>query len=153
MKPHFIIKDAEVSDVLLIQQMITELAEYEKLLPQMVATPELLTKHLFGNNPIAHVLIAYDNHIPIGFALYFYNFSTFIGKPGIYLEDLYIKEAYRGNGYGKALLQKIIEKAREEDCGRVEWSVLDWNTPAIDFYIKVGAIPMNEWTTFRIELI
>lgn len=152
MNKEFKIKEAEVSDVLLIQQLITELAEYEKLLPQMVATPELLAKHLFGSNPIAHVLLGYENNEPIGFALYFYNFSTFIGKPGVYLEDLYVKETYRGNGYGKALLERIISKAREQDCGRVEWSVLDWNKLAIDFYTKMGAQPMDEWTTFRISL-
>lgn len=153
MKPHFIIREAEVSDVLLIQQLITELAEYEKLLPQMVATPELLSKHLFGSKPIAQVFLAYENNEPIGFALYFYNFSTFIGKPGVYLEDLYVKESHRGKGYGKALLEKIILKAKEQDCGRVEWSVLDWNKPAIDFYLKMGAKPMDEWTTFRISLL
>lgn len=152
MKSHLEIREAEVSDVLLIQQLITELAEYEKLLPQMVATPELLAKHLFGSNPIAYVFLAYENNEPIGFALYFYNFSTFIGKPGIYLEDLYVKEAYRGRGHGKALLEKIILKAKEQDCGRVEWSVLDWNKPAIDFYLRMGAQPMDEWTTFRISL-
>jgi GNAT superfamily N-acetyltransferase len=148
----FKIKEAEVSDVLLIHQLITELAEYEKLLHQMVATPELLAEHLFGLNPIAHVLLAYEKDEPIGFALYFYNFSTFIGKSGIYLEDIYVKKSYRAKGYGKALLDKIILKAKEQDCGRVEWSVLNWNTPAIDFYIKMGAQPMDEWTTFRISL-
>lgn len=152
METHFKIKEAGVSDILLIQQLITELAEYEKLLPQMVATPELLNKHLFGSSPIAHVFLAYENDMPIGFALYFYNFSTFIGKPGIYLEDLYVKEPYRGRGYGKALLEKLIQKAKEKDCGRVEWSVLNWNKPAIDFYLKMGALPMDEWTTFRVSL-
>lgn len=152
LETHFKIKEAEVSDVLLIQQLITELAEYEKLLPQMIATTELLTMHLFGSKPIAHVFLAYENSEPIGFALYFYNFSTFVGKLGIYLEDLYIKESYRGKGYGKALLEKIILKAKEQDCGRVEWSVLDWNKPAIEFYNKMGAQPMDEWTTFRISL-
>ncbi len=152
MEQHLIIREAEDSDVMLIQQLITELAEYEKLLPQMVATPKLLSKHLFGSNPIAHVFLAFENDMPIGFALYFYNFSTFLGKPGIYLEDLYVKESYRGKGYGKALLEKIILKAKEQDCGRVEWSVLDWNKTAIDFYIKMGAQPMDEWTTFRISL-
>ncbi len=152
MSKDFKIKEAEVSDVLLIHQLITELAEYEKLLHQMVATPELLAEHLFGLNPIAHVLLAYEKDEPIGFALYFYNFSTFIGKSGIYLEDIYVKKSYRAKGYGKALLDKIILKAKEQDCGRVEWSVLNWNTPAIDFYIKMGAQPMDEWTTFRISL-
>jgi GNAT superfamily N-acetyltransferase len=149
---HFKIKESEVYDVLLIQQLITELAEYEKLLPQMVATPELLQRNLFGSNPVAHVFLAYENDMPIGFALYFYNFSTFVGKPGIYLEDLYVKEPYRGKGYGKALLERLIQKAKEQDCGRVEWSVLNWNKPAIDFYLKMGAQPMDEWTTFRVSL-
>jgi GNAT superfamily N-acetyltransferase len=148
----FKIKEAEFSDVLLIQQLITELAEYEKLLPQMVATTELLQMHLFGSSPIAHVFLAYENETPIGFALYFYNFSTFVGKPGIYLEDLYVREPYRGRGYGKALLEKLIKKAKEKDCGRIEWSVLNWNKPAIDFYKKMGAQPMEEWTTFRVSL-
>ncbi len=152
MDPHFKIKEAEVSDVLLIQQLITELAEYEKLLPQMVATPELLQTHIFVSSPIAHVFLAYENETPIGFALYFYNFSTFVGKPGVYLEDLYVREPFRGRGYGKALLEKLIQKAKEKDCGRIEWSVLNWNKPAIDFYKKMGAQPMEEWTTFRISL-
>lgn len=152
METLFKIKEAEVSDVLLIQQLITELAEYEKLLPQMVATPELLQRNLFGSSPVAHVFLAYENDMPIGFALYFYNFSTFVGKPGIYLEDLYVKEPYRGRGYGKALLERLIQKAKKQDCGRVEWSVLNWNKPAIDFYLKMGAQPMDEWTTFRVSL-
>ena len=152
METFFKIKESELSDVLLIQQLITELAEYEKLLPQMVATPELLQTHLFGSSPIAHVFLAYENETPIGFALYFYNFSTFVGKPGIYLEDLYVREPFRGRGYGKALLEKLIQKAKEKDCGRLEWSVLNWNKPAIDFYKKMGAQPMEEWTTFRVSL-
>ena len=152
METFFKIKEAELSDVLLIQQLITELAEYEKLLPQMVATPEFLQMHLFGSSPIAHVFLAYENETPIGFALYFYNFSTFVGKPGIYLEDLYVREPFRGRGYGKALLEKLIQKAKEKDCGRLEWSVLNWNKPAIDFYKKMGAQPMEEWTTFRVSL-
>ncbi|NDC29597.1 MAG: GNAT family N-acetyltransferase [Bacteroidetes bacterium] len=152
METFFKIKEAELSDVLLIQQLITELAEYEKLLPQMVATPELLQMHLFGSSPIAHVFLAYENETPIGFALYFYNFSTFVGKPSIYLEDLYVREPFRGRGYGKALLEKLIQKAKEKDCGRLEWSVLNWNKPAIDFYKKMGAQPMEEWTTFRVSL-
>ena len=152
METFFKIKEAELSDVSLIQQLITELAEYEKLLPQMVATPELLQMHLFGSSPIAHVFLAYENETPIGFALYFYNFSTFVGKPSIYLEDLYVREPFRGRGYGKALLEKLIQKAKEKDCGRLEWSVLNWNKPAIDFYKKMGAQPMEEWTTFRVSL-
>jgi GNAT superfamily N-acetyltransferase len=108
--------------------------------------------HLFGSSPIAHVFLAYENETPIGFALYFYNFSTFVGKPGIYLEDLYVREPFRGRGYGKALLEKLIQKAKEKDCGRLEWSVLNWNKPAIDFYKKMGAQPMEEWTTFRVSL-
>ncbi len=132
--------------------MITELAEYEKLLHQMVATPMQLKEHLFAKNPIAFVLLAYQENVPVGFALYFYNFSTFVGKPGIYLEDLYIIKQYRGKGYGKALLLKLIDIAKQKNAGRVEWQVLDWNTPAIDFYKKIGAKAMNDWTTFRVEI-
>ena len=130
--------------------MIKELAEIEKLLDQISTTEEELKQTLFGKDNFVEILIAeFENKI-VGQALFFKNFSTFLGKPGIYLEDLYVKPEFRSKGIGKALLIKIISIAKERNYGRVEWSVLDWNESAIDFYKRLGAEPLNDWTIFRL---
>lgn len=147
-----IIREAVKADVPLILEFIKGIAEYEKLLHEVETTEEKLNETLFGQKPFAEVLLCYEEELPVGFALYFYNYSTFRAKPGIYLEDLFVLPEHRGKGYGKALLTALIEKAKIKNCGRVEWSVLDWNTPAIDFYKSMGAKAMDEWTVFRITL-
>lgn len=129
---------------------IRELAEYEKLLHEVVADEAQIQKTLFGEKAYAEVILAIEDDVPVGFALFFHNYSTFLGKPGIYLEDLYVTPAARGKGYGKSLMQKLAQMALERDCGRLEWWVLDWNKPSIDFYKSIGAIPMDEWTVFRV---
>jgi GNAT superfamily N-acetyltransferase len=144
------IRSAVESDIPLILLFINELAEYEKLLHQVKVTEELLRESLFGAKRFVEVLIAKYNGEPAGQALFFHNFSTFIGRPGIYLEDLYVRPHLRGNGIGKALLQSLINIAKERNCGRVEWAVLDWNKPSINFYKSIGANPMNEWIIFRL---
>jgi GNAT superfamily N-acetyltransferase len=141
---------ATESDVPLILELIRALAEYEKLGHTVEATQEQLRKTLFGKTPAAEVLLAYDGEECAGFALFFMNYSTFLAKPGIYLEDLFVKPAARGKGIGYALLRKLAALAVERECGRVEWAVLDWNELAIGFYKKIGAAPMDEWTTFRL---
>jgi len=137
-------------DVAVILGFIRKLAEYEKLSHQVAATEELLRDTLFGARRVAEVLIAYLADEPAGFALYFHNFSTFLGRPGIYLEDLFVEPGQRGKGIGKALLTEIAKIARERNCGRLEWAVLDWNRPAIDFYRGLGAVPLDDWTLFRV---
>ncbi len=149
--PGFAIKWAEKKDVLLIKKLIYELAVYEKLTHEVVTTEENLEKYLFGDKKIAEVLIGYLADEPVGFALFFHNFSTFIGKPGIYLEDLYVREQYRGRGYGKALLTYLAKITVERNCGRLEWAVLDWNKPSIDFYVSLGANLLNEWVINRVS--
>lgn len=124
---------------------------YEKLEHAVVATQEVLRRTLFGERRYAEALIARLDGEPVGFALYFHNFSTFVGKPGLYLEDLFVEPAHRGKGIGKALLQHLAAIAVERDCGRVEWAVLDWNAPSIAFYRSLGAVPMDQWTVFRLE--
>jgi GNAT superfamily N-acetyltransferase len=141
---------ARERDVAVILSFIRKLAEYEKLSHQVAATEDLLRKTLFGERRVAEILIAYLADEPAGFALYFHNFSTFLGRPGIYLEDLFVEPAHRGKGIGKALLIEIARIAKERDCGRVEWAVLDWNKPAIDFYRSLGAVPLDDWTLFRV---
>ena len=141
---------ATEADVSLILEMIRGLAEYERLPHLVTATEDQLRKTLFGPRPAAEVLLAYQADECVGFALFFQNYSTFLAKPGIYLEDLFVKPHARGKGAGLALLRKIAELAAECDCGRVEWSVLDWNEPSIGFYKKLGAVPMDEWTVFRL---
>lgn len=143
---------ATPQDVHLIQAFIEGIAEYEKLSHEVETTPDKLLKTLFGERPYAEVLIARELEVPVGFALFFHNYSTFRAKPGIYLEDLFVLPEHRGKGHGKALFMKLLDIARERGCGRMEWSVLDWNKPAIDFYLNMGAKPMDEWTTFRITL-
>ena len=140
---------ATCEDVPLIRDLISQLAEYEKLSHEMIATEEDLRKALFGERPYAECLIARLDGQPAGFALFFHNFSTFLAKPGIYLEDLFVIPALRGYGVGKALLIRLAAIAQERGCGRIEWSVLDWNTPAQEFYKKLGALPMDEWTVNR----
>jgi GNAT superfamily N-acetyltransferase len=144
------IRKAEANDCGLILDFIKGLAEYEKLVHEVVATPELLRQNLFGSQPKAEVLIAEWNNQPAGFALFFHNFSTFLGRPGIYLEDLFVLPELRAHGIGKGLLKRLAQLAVERGCGRLEWSVLDWNKPAIDFYLSLGAASMDEWTVHRL---
>jgi len=146
----FNIRQATEPDVPLILQFIRDLAEYEKLLHVVMATEEFLRATLFGNPRFAEVLIAEEDGTAAGFALFFHNYSTFLAQPGIYLEDLFVKPEYRGRGYGKALLARLAQLARERNCGRVEWAVLDWNEPSINFYKSLGAKVMDEWHTFRL---
>lgn len=148
---HLTIRAAQRDDVALILGFIHELAEYEKLADQVVAEPEQLIEHLFGPRPFAEVLIGEVDGEAAGFALFFHNYSTFLGKPGIYLEDLYVRPSVRGAGLGKALLGRLAGLAVERGCGRLEWSVLDWNDPAIGFYRKLGANPQDEWTVYRLS--
>lgn len=145
------IRKAKVSDVSIILGFIRELAEYEKLLDQVVATEESLKETLFGKKPFAEVIIGEVNSQPVAFAIFFHNYSTFLGKPGLYLEDLYVKPEWRGHGFGKIMLSYLAKIAVERNCGRMEWWVLDWNEPAIEFYKKIGARPMSEWTVQRLE--
>jgi GNAT superfamily N-acetyltransferase len=137
-------------DVPLILEMIRGLAEYERLSHLVTATEDLLRETLFGRKAAAEVLLAYDGDACEGFALFFPNYSTFLARPGIYLEDLFVKPHARGKGIGRALLREIARLAGERGCGRVEWSVLDWNEPSIGFYKKLGAVPMDDWTVFRL---
>ena len=138
-------------DVGQILLFIRELAEYEKLSDCVVATEALLQEHLFGPRPTAECVIARVDGKPAGFALFFHNFSTFLAKPGIYLEDLYVRPQFRGNGVGKALLRHLAQLVVERKCGRLEWAVLDWNAPAIGFYRRLGAVPMNDWHVYRLS--
>lgn len=145
------IRPAEPRDCAAICALIKELAIYEKLEHEAKATPAQLEMYLFGADVKARALMAEVDGQPAGFALYFYNFSTFLGKPGIYLEDLFVRPDYRSHGIGKMLLQKLASIAVAENCGRLEWWVLDWNTPAIGFYKKIGARAMDEWTVYRVD--
>lgn len=146
----FTIRFATINDVELIHRFIVELATYEKLAHEVVATPEILKETLFGSRKTAEVIIAEELGKPVGFALFFHNFSTFLGRPGIYLEDLYIIPEARSKGYGKKLLSHLARLANERNCGRLEWWVLDWNESAISMYKKIGAIPMDDWTVYRV---
>ena len=144
------IKPATPADVPIILQLIRELAEFERLLDEVQATQEQLSEQLFGARPSAEVVIARIGEEVAGFALFFHNFSTFLAKPGIYLEDLYVRQKFRGQGCGEALLRHLAQLALERNCGRLEWSVLDWNVRAIDFYKSLGAVPMSQWTMHRV---
>ncbi len=144
------IRVADEGDVPLILSFIKELAEYEKLADGVVATEDTLRESLFGERRTAEVVIADAGGEPVGFAVFFHNFSTFLGRPGIYLEDLYVRPEHRGKGYGRALLQYLARLAVERKCGRLEWWVLDWNADAIRFYKRLGAEPMDDWTVFRV---
>src|SRR5262244_3826114 len=144
----FEIKSATEADIPIILSFIQKLARYERLSHEVVATEELLRKTLFGRRPRAEVAIGYFAGKPVGFVLFFHNYSTFLGKPGLYIEDLFVDEDFRRRGFGRALLLYVARLAQERNCGRLEWSVLDWNEPAINFYKKLGAVPMSEWTVF-----
>jgi GNAT superfamily N-acetyltransferase len=148
--PGFQIKSATEPDVSVILSFVKKLAHYERLSHEVVATEKLLQETLFGERRTAEVAIGYLETKPVGFVLFFHNYSTFLGKPGLYIEDLFVDEDYRRRGYGRALLLHVARLAKERDCGRLEWSVLDWNQPAINFYKKLGALPMSEWTVFRV---
>jgi GNAT superfamily N-acetyltransferase len=145
------IEPAAERDVPLILKFIRDLAEYEKLSHEVVATEDHIREHVFGANPVAEVLLAYWQGQAVGFALYFRNYSTFLGQAGIYLEDLFVEPAHRGKGIGKALLQRLAEIAMERGYGRLEWSVLDWNAPSIEFYRSLGAVSMDDWIRYRIS--
>ena len=145
------IKPASEPDVPLILNFIRQLAEYEKLSHLVIATEADIHEHVFGPNPVAEVLLAYWDEEPVGFALYFRNFSTFLGQAGIYLEDLFVEPEHRGKGIGKALLARLAKIAVERGYGRLEWAVLDWNAPSIEFYRSLGAIPLDEWRAYRLE--
>jgi GNAT superfamily N-acetyltransferase len=148
--PELEIRVATEADVPEILRFIKELAEYERLSREASVTEETLRESLFGERRVAEVVLGCLGDDPAGFALFFHNFSTFLGKPGIYLEDLYVRPEFRGAGIGRALLVHLARLARERGCGRLEWSVLDWNEPAIEFYKSIGAVPMNEWTVYRV---
>ena len=140
---------AERKDTALILKFIKELADYENMLNEVVADEKTLEEWLFDKRK-AEVIFALEENIEVGFALFFHNFSTFLGRSGIYLEDLYVKPECRGKGYGKAILKKLANIAVERGCGRLEWWCLDWNKPSIDFYLSLGAEPMSDWTVYRI---
>ena len=146
---NFTIRQANINDVSTILSFIKALAEYEDMSDQVVATEELLKEWLFEKKK-AEVLLAMEGDTAVGIALYFYNFSTFLGRAGIYLEDLFVKEEYRGKGYGKALLKELARIAVSQGCGRLEWCCLDWNQPSIDFYLSLGARPLDDWTQYRL---
>jgi GNAT superfamily N-acetyltransferase len=146
----FQIRDATIADVPVILQLIRDLATYERAPNDVLATEEGLGEVLFGAEPAAKVVIAFENSTPVGFAVYFFNFSTWLGRPGLYLEDLFVKPEVRGRGYGRALLVHLAKIARDHNCGRMEWAVLTWNEPAIQFYKSLGAAALEEWRVFRL---
>jgi len=146
----FAIRPARREDVPVILGLIRDLALYERAPGDVTATEEQMVEVLFGEKPSAEVLLACEDGVSVGFAVFFHNFSTWLGRPGLYLEDLFVKPEKRGKGYGRALLQHLARIARERGCGRMEWAVLNWNDPAIQFYRKLGAKPMDEWTVFRL---
>lgn len=145
------LRPATPADVPLVLELIEGLAEYERLRHECHATAELLHRALFGERPYAEVVIAERDRVAAGFALFFHNFSTFLTRPGIYLEDLFVRPEHRGHGVGRALLQYLATLALQRGCGRLEWAVLDWNESAIGFYRKLGAVPQDEWTVFRVS--
>jgi len=149
-KENFTIRAGTVADVPVILELIRALATYERAPNEVTATEQRLTEVLFDQKPAAEVLLVFENETAVGFAVFFHNFSTWLGRPGLYLEDLFVRPEYRGKGYGRALLIHLAKIARERGCGRMEWAVLDWNEPAIEFYRKLGAKPMDEWTVFRL---
>ena len=148
---NFAIRSVTEADVPVILSLIRELAEYEREPEAVVATEAGLHEVFFGPQRSAEVLLALEADKPVGFAVYFYNFSTWLGRPGLYLEDLFIRPTARRKGYGRALLERLAQIAQERGCGRMEWAVLDWNEPAIQFYKELGAMPMSEWTVFRLS--
>jgi len=148
--PGFTLRFGTRKDVPLVLSLVRELARYEKLSHEVTADVRTLRKSLFGARKVAEVLIGEFKKRPVAFALFFHNFSTFLGRPGLYLEDLYVKPAMRGKGIGKAMLAFLARLAKERGCGRLEWWVLDWNKPALAFYRKLGAVPMSDWTVYRL---
>lgn len=151
MTPQFSIRPATIDDIPLVLSLIKELAEYEKLPHEVTATEDLLRRNLFTGRQTAEVLLAFEGMAAVGFAVFFHNFSTFLGKPGIYLEDVFVRQAFRGRGYGKALMISVARLAKQRDCGRFEFSVLDWNKPSLEFYHSLGAVAMDDWTVQRIS--
>jgi len=147
---NFEIRPARVEDVPVVLELIRELATYERAPDEVTATEKQLVDVLFRERPAAEVLLAFEGKSPIGFAVFFHNFSTWLGRPGLYLEDLFVKPEKRGKGYGRALLIDLAKIARDRACGRMEWAVLNWNEPAIKFYRALGAEPLDEWTVFRL---
>jgi GNAT superfamily N-acetyltransferase len=147
----FKIRPATEKDTSLILSLIRELADYEKLTHEVKATEKNIQKTLFGEHPVAEAIIGEYDDKPVSYALFFYNYSTFICKPGIYLEDLYVRPQHRGKGFGRALMAYIARLARERNCARFEWAVLNWNTPAINVYEKLDAVPMLDWTVYRLS--
>jgi GNAT superfamily N-acetyltransferase len=148
---NFVIRPASVADVPVILELIRELATYERAPNAVTATKAQLADVLFGPRPAAEVLLAFEEETPVGFAVFFHNFSTWLGQPGLYLEDLFVRPERRGKGYGRALLVHLAKIAHDRGCGRMEWAVLDWNKPAIEFYKKLGATPLDEWKIFRLK--
>lgn len=146
----FSIRNANAGDIALILQFIRELAEYERLSHMVRATEHALREALFGTHPGAEVLLVFEGEMAVGFAVYFHNFSTFLGVRGLWLEDLFVRPAFRGRGYGKALLLHLARLAHARGCGRLEWAVLDWNEPSIQFYRSLGAQPLDDWTVYRV---
>jgi GNAT superfamily N-acetyltransferase len=146
----FAIRGAKRDDVPIILQLIRDLATYERAPNEVTATEDGLLNVLFGERPAAEVRLAFEGETPVGFAVFFHNFSTWLGLPGLYLEDLFVKPEHRGKGYGRALLVDLAQIARERGCGRMEWAVLDWNEPAVQFYRKLGGKPNEEWTIYRL---
>jgi GNAT superfamily N-acetyltransferase len=147
---NFLIRPATSGDVPVILELIRALATYERAPNDVTATENGLVEVLFDEKPSAEVLLAFENETAVGFAVFFHNFSTWLGRPGLYLEDLFVRPKHRGKGYGRALLIYLAKIARERGCGRMEWAVLDWNKPALEFYRKLGAKPLDEWTVFRL---
>jgi GNAT superfamily N-acetyltransferase len=146
----FAIRTATIADVPIILELIKALATYERAPDEVTTDEKGLAEILFGKKPAAEVLLAFEDDKAVGFAVFFHNFSTWLGRPGLYLEDLFVRPEDRGKGYGRALLVRLAKIARDRGCGRMEWAVLDWNEPAINFYRKLGAKPMHEWTVFRL---
>ena len=151
MTEKFYIRAATEADIPLVLQFIKAIADYEKLPHEVTATEDILRRNLFTERKAAEVLLAFLDDEPVGFAIFFQSFSSFLGKPGIYLEDVFVHPEFRGRGYGKALMISVARQAKERDCGRFELSVLDWNKPSIDFYRSLGAVGMEEWTVQRMS--
>ena len=149
LKNNLVIRNAKEEDVSILLDLIREIAEYEKMSDQVIATEETLMESIFKNNRANALILEVDNK-KIGYCIYFYNFSTFIGRSGIYIEDIFIKKEYRGNGFGREIFKFLAKKAKEEGCKRIEWSCLNWNEPSIKFYKSLGAVPMDEWTVYRL---
>src|ERR1700738_1388641 len=148
---NFAIRAATIVDVPVILELIRALATYERAPNDVTATEDGLTEVLFGKKPAAEVLLAFENETAVGFAVFFHNFSTWLGRPGLYLEDLFVRPEHRGKGYGRALLVYLGKIAHERGCGRMEWAVLNWDEAAIEFYKKLGAKPLDEWKIFRLN--